>query len=443
MEGDTADVHHVASTPCPAARALFITHVDPALFRSRNSGIQQRFELLLAGLAEIAQCIDFAILTRDVEPETQAARKAEAVAQLQLRTRRPVTVTLIPLGHDQSHEEGLWRRYVTSSSSLCRLPGYRAYVGTPQVQALEAIVRKGHHDCLLVQRLCCAAALMRFPNTLKLPPIFFDLDDIEHVAYRRLIEQPPHWGSKRLGYLHLPALLLGERRAIRMAKKTFVCSDADRRRLRRTLRVNNVDVVPNGVVMPARVTPPARAPRLLFVGIYGYAPNRVAADFFLDHIWPCIRAGVPTAQVLFVGARVEALSHYAAPPDGVEFAGFVKDLEPCYERTRIVVCPLLSGGGTRVKIIEAAAHARAVVSTPIGAEGLEFRNGREMVLAADAATFAAACIRLLDDYDTCRSIGLAARERAETLYRRDSISRRLAGYLREGIEHAAANLTGA
>ena len=406
-------------------RALFLTHVDPAHFESRGSGIQQRFELLLDGLARVTENIDFVIMVAGADSASSAAREAAAAAFLSDRAQRPVSVRLVPLAREEA-ERGPWQRYVLAARSLDTLPGYRAYVGNAQLEAVASVLRQHRYDGLMVQRLCCAAIVLRLQQRLALPPVLFDLDDIEHVAYRRLVAQPPHWRSKPLAYLQLPALMRGERRALRLARASFVCAENDRRKLERLYRARNLEVIPNAVVPPLAPLPPAHAPTLLFVGIYGHAPNRAAAEFFLDHVWPRIRARVPTARVVFAGARPEAVTHYAAPPQGVSFTGFVADLQPLYAAARVVVCPLLSGGGTRVKIIEAAAYARPVVATRIGAEGLVFTDGEEILIRDAAAAFAAACITLLEDHAACTRMGLAARARVDAHYRRDSVAAHLA-----------------
>jgi glycosyltransferase involved in cell wall biosynthesis len=94
---------------------------------------------------------------------------------------------------------------------------------------------------------------------------------------------------------------------------------------------------------------------------------------------------------------------------GVEFTGFVEGLDDLYRQSRVICAPILSGGGTRVKIIEAAAYGKPIVSTRIGAEGIEMQDGKEIFLRDDPASFAKVCIRLLNDHDMCEKMGTAAR----------------------------------
>ena len=266
-----------------------------------------------------------------------------------------------------------------------------------------------------------------------LPPIFFDLDDIEHVAMLRHLSQPPHWWRKNFSYLQLPALLLGERSAIKLSHTTFVCSDLDQHKLTRLFHTRNVMTVPNAVTLPA-ATSPSLEPRIVMLGNYEYPPNRLGVEFFLDQVWPTILANCPSAEVIFAGHRVEAIQHYAHPPPQVTFPGFVEDLDGLYQGARVVICPILTGGGTRVKIMEAAAYGRPIVSTSIGAEGIDLIDAKEIILRDSAEDFANACIELLKDYEKARILGLAVRAAAESRYDRSSIVAKLAQLLRQAVE---------
>jgi glycosyltransferase involved in cell wall biosynthesis len=159
-------------------------------------------------------------------------------------------------------------------------------------------------------------------------------------------------------------------------------------------------VLPNTVTMP----PVVRSRRhetltLLFVGSMDYHPNEDAALQLADFILPCIhRSCQCTAQVLIVGNR---------PPDsvlalgtrrGITVTGAVDSVTPYYRQATIAVVPLRAGGGTRIKILEAAAHRVPVVSTPVGAEGLEVADGRELLFAHTPEQMAGQCVHLWQDH---------------------------------------------
>jgi glycosyltransferase involved in cell wall biosynthesis len=258
----------------------------------------------------------------------------------------------------------------------------------------------------------------------RLPPIYLDLDDVEHRVFLRDISQPPAWLTKRLLYLQWPALLWGERRAIKTSRKSFVCSELDARYLKRKWRLPNVGVIPNSIRIP-RAQPLTREPVLLFLGMYGYTPNAVAADYLVKSIWPLVRAACSRATLIVAGARPELIPASAQAHPGVEYTGYVADLDELYRRARVVCCPIQSGGGTRIKVIEAAAYGKPIVSTRMGAEGLEFQDAYEIVIRDEPEGFASACVKLFDDDALCTRLGNAARAKASAEYDRQSVIGRI------------------
>jgi glycosyltransferase involved in cell wall biosynthesis len=137
-------------------------------------------------------------------------------------------------------------------------------------------------------------------------------------------------------------------------------------------------------------------------------------------------ARVPGARLVIAGSNPEQLRSCRRSNDpSVTLRGFVDDLAALHALTRVVCCPIFYGSGTRIKIIEAAAHGRAIVSTPPGAEGLEFENGTEIVLRDGVASLAEECIRLLQDPVAAERLGAAARQRARAVYERSAAVDRL------------------
>ncbi|HSS73974.1 MAG TPA: glycosyltransferase [Gaiellaceae bacterium] len=223
-----------------------------------------------------------------------------------------------------------------------------------------------------------------------------DLDDIEPQTYRRLAELH-RLNSDETGAQAMEAEaaryepLLEE--ALASWDRVYVCSELDRARLgARTLRV-----------LPNVVEPSMRAERgdglftFLFVGNLDYYPNGDAVRWFATGVLPALRALAPAPF------RVLVAGNGAAPPE-LEHAGAVRDLRPCYAAADVVIVPLRAGGGTRIKILEAFAHGVPVVSTPIGAEGLEAMEGKQLLLAADAEAFAHRCAELMARPELRRSL---------------------------------------
>lgn len=247
-------------------------------------------------------------------------------------------------------------------------------------------------------------------------PVFFDLDDLVHRVHRRAATTPPLRPGKVAQLLQVPAILAAERSAIRLAARTSVCADADVRFLARFGVGNRVVVVPNAVACPVQAPAIPAEPTLLFLGKYNYEPNVLAAERLVRRIWPIVQQARPDARLLVAGGSVERLPSASKPPAGVEYLGFVPDLDALYAQTRVVCCPLDVAGGTRLKLIEAAAYARPMVSTRIGAEGLAFREEIEILIRDDDAGIAAACIELFAADVRCGQLGDAARKRMRECY---------------------------
>src|SRR5262249_40849495 len=163
------------------------------------------------------------------------------------------------------------------------------------------------------------------------------------------------------------------------------------------------------------ITQQASEPVAVFVGVVAYPPNWEGLLWLIARVWPTVREAIPDARLVIVGSGSEMLGT-TSQSQGIEALGFVADLAPIYRKSRLVVCPIHRGAGTRIKIIEAAMNARPVVSTEVGAEGLLFEPETEILLARGADQFAAACISLLRDPARAARIGEAARLRAQAIH---------------------------
>ena len=155
----------------------------------------------------------------------------------------------------------------------------------------------------------------------------------------------------------------------------------------------------------------AQPPRVVFTGSMDWGPNIDAVEYFCSQIWPRIRAEFPDAIFQIVGRTPVAKVRRLAS-ESIEVTGTVPSVAEYLEKASVVVVPLRIGGGTRLKIFEAMAMGKALVSTSIGAEGLEVESGRDLLLADDASSFSDAVIMLLHNAETRRKFEQAARQLA-------------------------------
>lgn len=180
-----------------------------------------------------------------------------------------------------------------------------------------------------------------------------------------------------------------------------------------------VSVIPTGVDTRTLAVGPERPgpPRLVFTGTLGYQPNSQGITWFADHVWPAVLRAVPGAQLDIVGRAPPSSVLALNERPGITVVGPVPLMSPYFERAHAVIVPILTGAGIRVKIVEAMAAGRPIVSTSLGWEGLPHLIPGEHLLVADGpAQFAAATVRLLNEPDLRRRLAGQARSLAERHY---------------------------
>ena len=190
----------------------------------------------------------------------------------------------------------------------------------------------------------------------------------------------------------------------------LACSETEAAAVRDLLRVDHVAVLPNGVdpnfFAPLSISPTPGT--LLFTGSMNYPPNIEAVNYFVAEILPLIHCRRPDAVLHVVGTQpgkeVQQLKS-----DTVVIHGHVPDVRPYFADAEIFVAPILSGGGTRLKILEAAAMEKPIVTTTLGIEGLNFRHGNDVVVADSPQAFADAVTGLLGDTARQKKLGGNAR----------------------------------
>jgi glycosyltransferase involved in cell wall biosynthesis len=292
-------------------------------------------------------------------------------------------------------------------STFDRLPVWRQRLGQlvsrrplPAMLAFSEAMRRVVEDLALQMDLVHVARLKMARHVEGIaarpvrPRLVLDLDDIETSTRLRELRtlRVPRLSSAVLAYLDLMRLARYQQRMLTSFDRVLVCSRLDEQRL----GIATALVVPNGTVIPDL------APRdgsdgkaILFCGALSYGPNVDAMRYFLDSIFPDILREIPAARLLIVGRRPSAEVLALARPPQVTVWPDVPSVEPFYRQSTIAVAPLRTGGGTRLKILEAFAHEIPVVSTTIGCEGLDVRDGEHLLIADGDRQFARQCVRLL------------------------------------------------
>ena len=190
-----------------------------------------------------------------------------------------------------------------------------------------------------------------------------------------------------------------------------------------------IKIIPNGVDVTHYLPDfSSEAPaHLIYIGSMDWYPNEDAVAFFADEVLPRIQEKVPDVAFSIVGGNPSVRVQKLAERDGVVVTGRVPEIKPYFAEATVFVVPLRIGSGTRLKILEALAMGKAIVSTTVGAEGLDLRDGEEIFIADEPTAFASAVIRLLTDSQLRRRIGENGRARVERDYDWRSIGEKLHG----------------
>lgn len=401
-------------------RVLFLSEYCPFDLRTDVFGVFKRMRMLLEAVKTFGDLdvLFFAQLGVDTSPAVARRLEDSLEAAWGLRINAFIRAQEIANPRPIRTRVPFWIRCLSRGAVTydTRLSLNNSH--EPSLQALTQCLDR-EPDLIFAFRLGSMAPLMMQLDR-PLAPIFFDLDDAEHVKAMRTAQGIPGLTPRARAYAAVPVLWWSEYRAMALARRTFVSSNRDVDRFARFPRSAHRVLVPNAVVIPSPEPSPPEA-TLLYLGPYLYGPNVEAAEYLIREIWPQVRVRRPDARLLIAGAEPERIPSHASPPPGVEFLGFVPDLAALYRRTRLVCCPIRVGAGTRFKILEAAAHGKPIVSTTVGAEGIEFRDGQEILLRNDAASFATACLQVLADSSLARRLGAAAREVVRERYDRDVV----------------------
>lgn len=314
----------------------------------------------------------------------------------------------------------------------------------------EPYVSYRRHDRPAMRRAIAMAVAARKPDVLYLDHLdsvlFADRSPGSRVAvdlhnvYSTMVDRMGVEHDSRLvgAYLRREARLLHaiEERAVRRADVVMTVSALETEHFR-ALGARRVALVPNGVDCSAYAALPVgrertAVPVILFVGGLSWPPNAAAVRYLATAVLPELRRLHPAAVVRVVGRISPSLRDELTRFDGVEVTGDVPDVRPHLAAATVVAVALESGGGTRLKILEAFAAGIPVVSTPVGCEGIDGTHGRHLIVAERPA-FAAEIARLIDQPAVGRQLAHAARQLAEQTYDWGVVGRQAADAVLSGL----------
>ena len=307
------------------------------------------------------------------------------------------------------------------------------YIDKRVFDMIETVFAREKIQAVLVEQLHMAAygkfIAERYPAT----PVVLRQHNVESTIMNRFYKRQTNLLVKIYGWLQYVKLFRYESEIVSAFDKCLMLTRNDFNRIRSMNRSVRACVVNAGV--DVRKYAPADSAQidgntLIFVGDMKWRPNEDALIWFLNHIFKPIEREIPSVRLIVVGKDPSEKIRKFANWKNIAVTGWVPDERPYLAKAALVIVPLRIGGGMRIKILNAMAMGKCVVSTSIGAEGIDAVNGRHIVLADRPAAFAGEVCRILKNPAAAEKIGAAARDLALQKYAWPVVLERLEGELK-------------
>jgi polysaccharide biosynthesis protein PslH len=387
---------------------LSILYVSQMPASPPRFGAQARMHGLMTDLAQ-RHDLSAATLVDDMFDVEECRRAMQAYC-------REVVLVRNPYPSEGLAKRLLQLRSLASTRSFERL---RATVPALQ-QALDQILSGKRFDIVNLEfSFLGHCDLRRAPPGERVPYLVVDSHNIDYELARQYAGAGDSLVRRLYAAANWRKLRREELGTYGNADGVYLCSAADERRLLAQVPSVRTAVIPNAADVeyyrPRPTDPPPDGRTVVFFGHLSYVPNIDGVTHFVRDIWPHIAEVHPEARFKIIGARPPPSLQALAGPR-IELTGFVQDLRPHLAAAAAVVVPLRLGGGTRLKIVEAMAMGKAIVSTRLGAEGIEAIPKRDLLVEDQPAAFADAVNRLLSNADLAARIGQSARRLAVQRY---------------------------
>jgi glycosyltransferase involved in cell wall biosynthesis len=406
------------------ARVLLLAPVMPS---DRGNGLAMRAGFFLDAYARIAN-VDLIVVP------VAGSLQFSAFALSRARS-----IKVLELAGPDSH----YRLVASVIDPRARLNALRSYgrpslaaFGTPALCCLRSLVVNSRYDLVHIFRLYLAdLGTPWLGMNSSAPKLVMDCDENDAATYRRIATS-----ERRAG--HVIAAETAEAEASAFARfaehwlpkfdVVLAASHQEARSLTtfgaRTRTIANV--VPTPRPSPA---PAPQLPTILFIGTLGYPPNMDGILWFCTRVFGRLqRVLAYRLRLVIVGRHPSALHARLGFQRGIEVWDDVDDIGRCYRNANLVIAPLRAGGGTRIKIIEAAKHGVPIVATRLAAEGTSFQNGVDMLVADSAEGFLRACLLLIRNRSLARRLAWRARAKANRDYSQNYWRLQVAHLINEG-----------
>lgn len=302
-------------------------------------------------------------------------------------------VIVVPLSKRQTSQEKRKTQFLSMFSA--KPYQYYASYSLEMQQAIDQALANQPFDLIHVET--AHMGYHHFPSQI---PRALDQQNVEYDLLQRIYETEKLSIRKLYTYLEWKKFRRDELNICKQFSLCSVPSQRDKEVFQKSIPATPFEVVPNGVDSSFFQSNGSSEPEestILFTGSIDYYPNTDGLKFFIESVLPLIRKEVPNIHFIIAGRNPPPVIQQYETDPAITITGFVDDMRTYYNKAQVVVVPLRTGGGTRLKILEAMAMKKPIVSTSVGAEGIAVSPGEDILLADEPSTFAESTVRLLKD----------------------------------------------
>lgn len=385
-------------------RILFLT---PQLPYPPRKGTSLRNWGLIKGLARDHELslLSFRETREDVHPDPPLADACERVLSVPQPRR--------------SGPQRLWQMLISRQPDMALRLASRTYD-----QQLRHWLAESRFDVVQIEGIELAPYVDTVRSASPAPLVVFDDHNCEYLLQQRTfltdLYSPARWPAAAYSLVQWQRLRRYEADVCRRADRVLAVSKADAAALKRLVPELDVVVIPNGIDTEAYqpATRGADQPhnQLLFTGTMDFRPNVDAALWFAREVLPLVHEEISDAHFVVAGQRPHRRLAPLKRDPSITLTGWVEDVHPFFEASSVYVAPLRMGGGTRLKLLEAMAMEKPIVTTSLGAEGYPVKNGRELILADTPSAFADGVVSLLRSEKRRSELGKRGRAFVEEQY---------------------------
>lgn len=391
-------------------RILYMATVYPLPV---NNGVKMRVWSLLCAIANAGHQITLATFA---EPQ-----EADGTEQALRKVCKDIDIVVRHLASLSGSTNYVARLSAVLSPSPFAIERFRS----DEMRA--CLERRLHSDAFDVVLCDNIYATVNLPPTSL--PVIMNSHNVEHLILQRYIEQESNLFKALYARLEARKLRRFEAATYKRAILVMVCSRLDAGLIEQLCPGLKTVVAPNVVDVRDYEMGEEEDPlTIVYQGGMDWFPNRDAVEYFVRAIFPLVQREIPGARLVAAGRNPtpEFRARFSDVP-ALQFTGTLPDLRPVIAKAAVCVVPLRIGSGTRLKIIEGCAMGKAMVSTTIGAEGLDFVPEQEILIADDPEVFARNVVELLRDPARRKAMGEAARKRVLRDYDITALERSIAG----------------